>query len=341
MASEKRMQADTIKWYADLCAEPEKHDLFNVLRTLERIYPETERLGRSVSPKSENVRLSQEPSMAFAPSDIFSFMEGLKGEKDQLSSLGFGLFGPNGPMPLHLTEYAQQRSRNFNDPTFSKFADIFHHRLLSLFYRSWADAEPTVEMDRPNENRFDLYVGALCGLGDEEQVTSHLPRQDRFYQAGLLAMQSRPTDSLKHILQDHFGLQFEVESFTGGWLSLDKAEQSSISQYDPCQLGVSTTLGDKIFDLQHIFTVRCGPASYPKVADLLPGQAGYDTLLTLIRGFAGDEFDWNIEFVIETDEIPKVQLGKQGHLGWTSWLGEQTSGEVCLIELKNQGTPTG
>ncbi|MBL4608694.1 MAG: type VI secretion system baseplate subunit TssG [Pseudomonadales bacterium] len=333
------MQADTLNWYAEFCAEPEKHELFAALRALEKIHSENDRLGRSISPKNEGVTLSQTPSMAFAPSAIHGFIEGDKDKKDQLSNFNFGIFGPNGPMPLHLTEYAQQRSHNFKDHTFSKFADIFHHRLLSLFYRSWADSEPTVEMDRPADNRFDLYVGALCGLGDKEQSAPHLPPQGRFYQSGLLAMQSRPADALAHILHNHFKLPFEVDSFTGGWLTLSDSEQSQLTQYnDPCQLGINTSLGEKIFDLQHIFTVRCGPTRYSQIKDLLPGQAGYKTLLSLIRCYAGDEYDWDIAFSIEADEIPGIKLGEQGQLGWSSWLGELPKGGLSQIELKNQGT---
>ena len=31
--------------------------------------------------------------------------------------------------------------------------------------RAYAEAEPTVQADREAANRFDLYIGALCGLG--------------------------------------------------------------------------------------------------------------------------------------------------------------------------------
>ena len=61
----------------------------------------------------------------------------------------FGLLGPNGPLPLHLTEYARERLRHAGDPTLSRFLDLFHHRFLALFYRAWAQAQPTVNHDRP------------------------------------------------------------------------------------------------------------------------------------------------------------------------------------------------
>src|SRR3546814_18457955 len=74
------------------------------------------------------------------------------------------LLGPNGPLPLHLTEYARDRLRNARDPTFIRFLDVFNHRMVSLFYRAWASARPTVRYDRPDEDRFAFSVGALFGL---------------------------------------------------------------------------------------------------------------------------------------------------------------------------------
>ena len=54
---------------------------------------------------------------------------------------------PMAPLPLHLTEYARDRLRNHHDPTFTAFADMFHHRMISLFYRAWTTGEPAPSYD--------------------------------------------------------------------------------------------------------------------------------------------------------------------------------------------------
>ena len=59
----------------------------------------------------------------------------------------FGLFGANGPLPLHLTEYAYGRQLQAGDPSFARFADIIHHRFLGLFHRAWAQAQLTRERE--------------------------------------------------------------------------------------------------------------------------------------------------------------------------------------------------
>jgi predicted component of type VI protein secretion system len=69
---------------------------------------------------------------------------------------------------VHLTAYARERSLNQGDETFARFADMFHHRLLLLFYRAWAQAQPTVSLDRPAEDRFADYVGSFLGVGGRE-----------------------------------------------------------------------------------------------------------------------------------------------------------------------------
>jgi len=37
--------------------------------------------------------------------------------------------------------------------------------MLSLFSRNRAQAQPTVSLDRPQEDRFGEYVGSLFGIG--------------------------------------------------------------------------------------------------------------------------------------------------------------------------------
>ena len=83
----------------------------------------------------------------------------------KLAVLLLGLFGTGGPLPLHLTAHARDRRRQSGDDTFIDFCDLLQHRLIALFYRAWADARPHVQHDRPELDRFRLYVGALAGFG--------------------------------------------------------------------------------------------------------------------------------------------------------------------------------
>src|SRR6185437_9751445 len=111
------------------------------------------------------LRVVQEASVAFAPSVVASVDPPRGVIPERLTIRSFGLFGPNGPLQNHLTEYARDRFLNNNDATLVRFADILHQRLILLFYRAWADAQSVASLDRPDEDRFSRYVASIVGIG--------------------------------------------------------------------------------------------------------------------------------------------------------------------------------
>ena len=86
--------------------------------------------------------------MRFAPAELAALERPAAGRPARLLVYFLGLLGPNGPLPLHLTEFARDRLRHASDPTFARFLDLFNHRMLSLLYRGWAQAQPAVSFDR-------------------------------------------------------------------------------------------------------------------------------------------------------------------------------------------------
>ena len=108
---------------------PREHDFFAVLRHVEALRPELPRIGTALRPAQEVVRLGQDPELDFAPSALESFSVGAR-SGPRLGVRFFGLLGPQGPMPLHFTEYVRERLRFRGDATLARFLDVFHHRLL-------------------------------------------------------------------------------------------------------------------------------------------------------------------------------------------------------------------
>ena len=148
--------------------------------------------------------------MAFAVSALAGLEHGSRGAPRLLVRF-FGLFGPQGPMPLHLTEYVRERRRQHADPTPERFFDIFHHRLLSLFYRAWAQSQPVVQHDRPHDDRYAAWLGSTIGVAGLAPQHDALPPTARQYQAGLLASRSRHPEGLAKLLARHFGMAVRIE----------------------------------------------------------------------------------------------------------------------------------
>src|SRR5882724_10696127 len=85
-----------------------RYSLFAALRLVEQLHPDRPRLGEARRASDDPVRLGQPPHLEFAPSDL-SFVGQTENGTLKLEQYGFGVFGPNGALPLHMTEYALDR----------------------------------------------------------------------------------------------------------------------------------------------------------------------------------------------------------------------------------------
>jgi len=52
----------------------------------------------------------------------------------------------------------------------------------------------------------------------------------------------------------------------------------------------------------------------------LPGGESRQRVNDLVRSYVGDGLGWEIQLVLQKEEVPPCELGLGGHLGWTSWL---------------------
>ena len=312
---------------ARLRAAPHAYGFYAIMRLLEAANPGRPRFGRSHRPAQDALRLTQEPSVMHAPSELAGFEPGAEGRPDRLAVHFLGLFGPDGPLPLHLTEYARDRTRNHRDPSFQRFADLFHHRALSLFYRAWADSRPTVSFDRPEQDRFAGYVGALVGLATPGlRDRDAMPDLTKLHFAGLLSNQTRHAEGLGQILSAFFQMPVRVEPFQGTWLGLPDADLTRLGDgAATAALGASAVLGRQVWSRQHKFRLVFGPLSLAEYARLLPGGLSFHRLVPLVRNYAGDVLVWDVNLVLRAAEVPDTSLGRTGRLGWTTWLKPRPS----------------
>jgi type VI secretion system protein ImpH len=315
--------AARVTLFAALAQAPWTFDFFQALRRLENVFADRPRLGRARRPAEDPVRLSQEASVAFAPSTLSAFEEQDGGRPPRLEQRFFGVLGANGPLPLHLTEYARDRLLHHGDETLVRFLDLFHHRLGLLFYRAWAEARPTVQHDRPDEDRFTLYVGALAGYGAAPgRGRDAVPDCAKQFFVGHLTRTARCADGLTSILEGYFGLPARVEQFVLGWLELPRDQRTALGERRPsAALGIGTVLGERVRDVQSRFRIVLGPMDLDRFEDFLPGGRSLPRLVDWVRNYVGFEFDWEVQLVLAHDEVPSVCLGREGRLGRTGWLG--------------------
>lgn len=309
--------------FADLAADATAFDVYAALRLIECEHPDKPRLGASLSPSDDAVRFGQEPSLAFAPSALAALEPGARnGGPPRLVVRFFGLLGPNGPLPHHITEYIRDRLRNSGDRAPAWFLDIFHNRLVALFYRAWADAQPAVDFDRAGADRFAVYVGALFGLGQPSlRDRDTFPDLGRLHHAGRLAPRARNEEGLEALLENYFDVPCRVEPFTGQWLTIPAADRWLLGESEETgSLGLNTTLGARLWECQQKFRVVVGPLSRGAFDRFLPGRPSLTRMRDLIRSYVGEELAWDLRLVLAGQDVPPLSLGGDGRLGLTMWL---------------------
>lgn len=312
-------------------------DFYVALRHLDVFTDAEAPLGRAPRPRDEPIRLSQYPSQIFAPSTLRDFVPDTRreGVEGRLSVYHFGLFGPHGPLPGHLTEYVQERLIHHRDETALRFLDMFQHRMLLLFYRAWADCQSTVSLDRPGDDHFTRYVASLSGYGQPSlRDRDHVPDHWKFGLSGHLVRTTRNAEGLRAALQSLLRVPVAIESFVRQWLRLDPADMTRLAAVEVAgragqrvesganasRLGMGAVAGGRVPDVQHRFRVRIGALTREEFERFLPGQPAFLILRDFVRNYIGVELTWDARLVLKRDHVPTARLGANARLGWNSWL---------------------
>jgi type VI secretion system protein ImpH len=307
----------------DWLDEPWRADYFALLRRIEGITPELPRIGHSLLPKDDAIRIGQEPSMIFAPASFSRFDRSNIHGPVSLRQRFFGYLGPNAPLPTHLTEFVQLRYLNHGDSTWLGFLDSLCHRFATHFYRAWSQASPAVSHDRPHESRFRLQFGAMVGYGTQGAFgRDTVPDDAKLFFAGQLISPVRTKERIESVLQSYFGVPVQVQEWVGQWLAIPNSELSQVGTTDRVEsrLGVSAILGSRVWDRQCNICIEIGPLSEMQFRKFLPNGDSIQSLRDWMRTLVGFEFNWHAKLVLAAPQVPATKVGI-GQLGWDTWLG--------------------
>jgi type VI secretion system protein ImpH len=296
------------------------YNFFAALHLLETQYKT--QFGKTKTPLDDPVLLGQTPYMGFAPTTLDKISQLKKTNQKYLSVFFFGLFGPNGPLPYHLTETIYTRLPRKKRASAQDFFNIFHHRFISLFYRAWANKEPIAQLNYNKKDRFQFYLGSIAGYG-----LPSLRERDSFsdyskaHFAGYLGGKIRHKEGLENIIMQLYGIQSNIVEFIGEWLSIGREHQCSLKERCYAKLlGINTSLGKNSWQSQYKFQIQLGSLSLAEYEKILPGSKKLKLINETIKNYMRDEIQWEIVLLLKRPEIPITTIGKYGRLGWTSWL---------------------
>jgi len=308
-----------------LRSEPYRFEFFQAIRLLERMAPDRKPLGRFTNPSDEVARLGAYPSLSFPASEIQS-IDWPEGKPPSLAVNFMGVTGPQGPLPHFYTTLMLARLRS-GDRTLRDFFDLFHHRMLSFFYQAWEKYRFAVSYERGERDRFSHHLLDLIGLGTlglQERLA--VPDDAFLFFAGILGQRPHSAHALELLLNDYFEVPFEVIQLVGGWFRLDDTTECCIGERSTPseQLGLGAVVGDEVWNQQARARVRIGPVDLENYLDFLPNGSAYEPLRALLRFWTNEEIDFEVQLVLEREEVPRCQLGGEGdgapQLGWVTWM---------------------
>jgi len=308
--------------------DPFSFDFFQAVRLLSLLLPDRQPVGGFSDPRTEAVRFGAGTAMGFPPSQI-SDLEWPERSQPTMKVNFLGLTGPSGILPLYYTALIRERLRA-RDGALSEFLDLFNHRLISLFYRAWEKHHFTAGYERKGPDSLSPHLMDLIGIGTPHLASRQaIPDGALLFRCGLLAGHSRSAAGLRALLMDYFEVPVEIEQFVGRWYPIDEGTQFRFSDTgsDSERLGCGSVVGDEIWDRQSGVRVRLGPLSLRQYQDFLPDGSAHQPLCSLLRFFAGNETDFEVQLVLEKEEAPWCELGSESpaapRLGWSTWARSQ------------------
>jgi type VI secretion system protein ImpH len=318
--------------------EPFALDFFQAVRRIECDNADLPRIGQSQHIAEDPVRFRQEASMTFAPASISGFKRGANGDPHQLIVRFFGLTGPGGPMPNFFTEFVRDRTKNSSDPTLEAFLDVFHHRMLSFFYRAWAASHLNVQFDRGiDADSGARFVGSLFGIGMASfRRRDAVPDVAKLHFSGRLSGQTRNAEGLEQTLGAFFDVPVRVEQFVGQWMEIPRENRCRLGETpETATLGSTLLVGSQFWDCQQKFRIVLGPLDLEQYVRLLPRGKSMEKLVAWVRNYVGDYLLWDVKLILKARQVPAAALNGTARLGWTTWLQSKPftrDGEELIVQ---------
>lgn len=316
MAAEDGAPPQHLSFLMRIGNQARRFGMFPAVRGAEARAPSLPRVGRARRPSDSIVDLAQVPAMQF-PAPTLDSVE-IRNERAQLNGFWLGLTGANGPLPIHLTEFAMFEQRYAKQRPFGRWLDVLANRMLQFFFRAWADSQPVAQADRPAEDRFAGYLAQLSGAAEGVSQRALFSAQARVHYAALFASRRSAIgieDALGHLL----GQPVQLLEYQPRWRDIPVEDRSRLGQ-SFAQLGRDLVIGSRVRMASDAFSVVIRPKTMAEYEKLLPSGPRFAIASEALDAFAPSHLEWDIRIEIAERDAPPARLDGRTRLGWTGWV---------------------
>ena len=297
-----------------------RFSFFQVVRLLQHAFPGRPRVGGPGPASGELLRLRPSLDLVFAPSDVrevrpVSAPDG--SPRYEVTITFMGLYGTVSPLPTFFTEDLLHQEEGIT----RGFLDLFHHRLLSLFYRAWEKYRLSAQFDAAGADPLSRKLLAFLAV-DRLPADHRLPPVRLLGMTGVLTRNPRCAGAVAALLNDYFeGPTFEVDPCVPRWVEVPPDQRNRLGQSN-CRLGADLTLGGRVLDRSGTFRVRVSALGLKDFVRLLPGGDRLSELRELVDLVNTDGLDYEVDLGLLKEEAPELRLSSEtARLGWLTWLG--------------------
>jgi type VI secretion system protein ImpH len=325
MAAENGRTSQHLEFLRRAAGNAKRYGLFGLLRAAEARAPDLPRIGDSRLPSQNLVDLSQIPALGFPGSTLESIT--VKGARAKVEGYWFGLTGPMGPLPLHISEFAHFERRYAKSRPFGHFLDVLAGRMLQFFYRAWAESNPAANADRPADDRFSGYLSALTGAAEGVRPGAAFPARARLYYAGLYASR-RSAAGIEDAVSDLLNAPVRLIEYRPVWRDIERADQTRLGGAFS-QLGGDAVCGRRTSTVSDAFRIAVSVETFRDYENLLPGGPRFAVVAEALDSFAPSHLEWDLEIEASETAMRPTALDGRARLGWTSWMNPLAGSGPC------------
>ncbi|MGI1678138.1 MAG: type VI secretion system baseplate subunit TssG [Cellvibrionaceae bacterium] len=327
------------------------NDFFEIVRRIERqsaienkhldgFGKDTESfLGTDNLPDKEVLRFKGNYSLAFAGSPVESLKLLLEDEnfnadkKNEVFVNFMGIAGPSGVLPQHYSRLILDRIKQ-KDHALIDFIDIFNHRLVSLFYRSWIKYRFALQREFFDlQQKKDPFTNVLESISGKNGSTEH---DAQLYYAGHFSRKSRSLTNLENMLADYLSVPVSISSFVGNWLTLEKRDRSCLRSrvtLNSQKLGEGIMLGSRSWDVASKIAIHIGSIDFKTYEKFLPGSDVYKSMKRLIESYVPVHIKIDLFFKVHDVRSNAAKLGSGVKLKQNVWLQSTESSSNLVSKL--------